>query len=203
MFELISSGGWLMVPIILCSVISVAIIIERLWTLKKDNVAPADLVVDIEHLLEQHQITEDRLEELEHSSYLGRILVAGLCVSNQTPAEIRRSIEEAGRHVVHELEKYLNALGTIAAITPLLGLLGTVIGMIKVFAAITAVGVGNPQILAGGISEALITTAAGLSVGIPSLMFHRYFKGKINELTVDMEQHALRLLNLMERSRKQ
>ena len=202
MFELISSGGWLMVPIILCSVISVAIIIERLWTLKKDNVAPADLVVDIEHLLEQHQITEDRLEELEHSSYLGRILVAGLCVSNQTPAEIRRSIEEAGRHVVHELEKYLNALGTIAAITPLLGLLGTVIGMIKVFAAITAVGVGNPQILAGGISEALITTAAGLSVGIPSLMFHRYFKGKINDLTVDMEQHALRLLNLMEGSRK-
>ena len=203
MFELISSGGWLMVPIILCSVISVAIIIERLWTLKKDNVAPADLVVDIEQLLEQHQIAEDRLEELERSSYLGRILVAGLCVSNQTSAEIRRSIEEAGRHVVHELEKYLNALGTIAAITPLLGLLGTVIGMIKVFAAITAVGVGNPQILAGGISEALITTAAGLSVGIPSLMFHRYFKGKINELIVDMEQHALRLLNLMERSRKQ
>ena len=203
MFELISSGGWLMVPIILCSVISVAIIIERLWTLKKENVAPAALVVDIEHLLEQRQQTEDRLEELEHSSYLGRILVAGLCVSNQRPAEIRRSIEEAGRHVVHELEKYLNALGTIAAITPLLGLLGTVIGMIKVFAAITAVGVGNPQILAGGISEALITTAAGLSVGIPSLMFHRYFKGKINELIVDMEQHALRLLNLMERSRKQ
>ena len=203
MFELISSGGWLMVPIILCSVVSVASIIERLWTLKKENVAPADLVVDIEQLLEQHQITEDRLEELEHSSYLGRILVAGLCVSNQTSAEIRRSIEEAGRHVVHELEKYLNALGTIAAITPLLGLLGTVIGMIKVFAAITAVGVGNPQILAGGISEALITTAAGLSVGIPSLMFHRYFKGKINELTIDMEQHALRLLNLMDGSRKQ
>ena len=202
MFELISSGGWLMVPIILCSVISVAIIIERLWTLKKDNVAPADLVIDIEHLLVQHQLTDDRLEELEHSSYLGRILVAGLCVSNQTPAEIRRSIEEAGRHVIHELEKYLNALGTIAAITPLLGLLGTVIGMIKVFAAITAVGVGNPQILAGGISEALITTAAGLSVGIPSLMFHRYFKGKINELTVDMEQHALRLLNLMQGSQK-
>ena len=203
MFELISSGGWLMVPIILCSVVSVAIIIERLWTLKKENVAPADLVVGIEQLLENHQLTKDRLKELEHSSYLGRILVAGLYFSNQAPAEIRRSIEEAGRHVVHELEKYLNALGTIAAITPLLGLLGTVIGMIKVFAAITAVGVGNPQILAGGISEALITTAAGLSVGIPSLMFHRYFKGKINELIVDMEQHALRLLNLMERSRKQ
>ena len=202
MFELISSGGWLMVPIILCSVISVAIIIERLWTLKKDSVAPADLVIDIEHLLEQHQLTDDRLEELQQSSYLGRILVAGLSFPNQAPADIRRSIEEAGRHVVHELEKYLNALGTIAAITPLLGLLGTVIGMIKVFAAITAVGVGNPQILAGGISEALITTAAGLSVGIPSLMFHRYFKGKINELTVDMEQHALRLLNLIQESQK-
>ena len=181
MFELIRSGGWLMVPIILCSVISVAIIIERLWTLKKDSVAPTDLVSDIEHLLEQHQLTDDRL---------------------QVPTDIHRAIEEAGRHVVHELEKYLNALGTIAAITPLLGLLGTVIGMIKVFAAITAVGVGNPQVLAGGISEALITTAAGLSVGIPSLMFHRYFKGKINELTVDMEQHALRLLNLMQGGRK-
>ena len=202
MFELISSGGWLMIPIILCSVISVAIIIERLWTLKKDSVAPADLVIDIEHLLEQHQLTDDRLEELEQSSYLGRILVAGLSGSNEAPADVRMAIEEAGRHVVHELEKYLNALGTIAAITPLLGLLGTVIGMIKVFAAITAVGVGNPQILAGGISEALITTAAGLSVGIPSLMFHRYFKGKINELTVDMEQHALRLLNLMQGNRK-
>ena len=186
-----------MMPIILCSVIAVAIIIERLWTLKKDSVAPADLVIDIEHLLEQHQLTDERLVELEHSSYLGRILVAGLSFSNQAPVDIRRSIEEAGRHVVHELEKYLNA-----AITPLLGLLGTVIGMIKVFAAITAVGVGNPQILAGGISEALITTAAGLSVGIPSLMFHRYFKGKINELTVDMEQHALRLLNLMQGSPK-
>ena len=182
--------------------ISVAIIIERLWTLKKDSVAPTDLVSDIEHLLEQHQLTDDRLEELEQSSYLGRILVAGLSFSNQVPTDIHRAIEEAGRHVVHELEKYLNALGTIAAITPLLGLLGTVIGMIKVFAAITAVGVGNPQVLAGGISEALITTAAGLSVGITSLMFHRYFKGKINELTVDMEQHALRLLNLMQGGRK-
>ena len=103
---------------------------------------------------------------------------------------------------MHELERYLNALGTIAATTPLLGLLGTVIGMIKVFSAITAVGVGDPQVLAGGISEALITTAAGLSVGIPSLMFHRYFLGKVNELTVAMEQDALRFMEVLQSGRK-
>ncbi len=110
---------------------------------------------------------------------------------------MKEALEEAGRHVVHDLERYLNTLGTIAAITPLLGLLGTVIGMIKVFSAITAFGVGDPVVLAGGISEALITTAAGLSVGIPSLMFYRYFRGRVNELTVSMEQEALRLVDII------
>ena len=110
---------------------------------------------------------------------------------------MKESIEEAGRHVVHDLERNLNTLGTVAAITPLLGLLGTVIGMIKVFSAITAVGVGDPSVLAGGISEALITTAAGLSVGIPSLIFHRYFRGRINELTISMEQEALHVIELV------
>ena len=168
MFELIRTGGWLMLPILVCSVLSVAIILERLLALRRAVVTPSGLV-----------------------------LAAGLACAESDPLRVREAVEESGRHVVHGFERYLNALGTIAATTPLLGLLGTVIGMIKVFAAITTAGVGDPQILAGGIYEALITTAAGLSVGIPSLMFHRYFRGRINELTVEIEQQALRLLEVL------
>ena len=190
-------------PILVCSVLALAIIVERCWSLRRSVVAPKDLMSQIQGMTLGDRLTNEQIDAVRETSALGQILAAGLSRQTQQSFLVKEAIEEAGGHVVHELERYLNALGTIAATTPLLGLLGTVIGMIKVFAAITAVGVGNPQILAGGISEALITTAAGLSVGIPSLMFHRYFKGKINELTVDMEQHALRLLTLMERSRKQ
>ena len=189
-------------PILVCSVLALAIIVERCWSLRRSVVAPKDLMSHIQGMTLGDRLTNEQIDAVRETSALGQILAAGLSRQTQQAFLIKDAIEEAGGHVVHELERYLNALGTIAATTPLLGLLGTVIGMIKVFAAITAVGVGNPQVLAGGISEALITTAAGLSVGIPSLMFHRYFKGKINELTVDMEQHALRLLNLMEGSRK-
>ena len=133
---------------------------------------------------------------------LGRILAAGLSNSHHGREIMKDAIEESGRHVVHELEKYLNSLGTIAAITPLLGLLGTVIGMIKVFSAITAFGVGDPTVLAGGISEALITTAAGLSIGIPAMMFYRYFKGRVYSLTVDMEQEAIRLVEVLHGDRE-
>ena len=115
---------------------------------------------------------------------------------------MRESIEEVGRQVAHELERYLNSLGTIASITPLLGLLGTVIGMINVFAAITANGVGDPTVLAGGISQALITTASGMSVAIPSLMFYRYFRGKVDELVIKMESEALKLVEMMHGERE-
>ena len=141
--------------------------------------------------------------DLRESSPLGRILAAGIVNSQHGREIMKDAIEESGRHVVHELERYLNSLGTIAAITPLLGLLGTVIGMIKVFAAITAFGVGDPTVLAGGISEALITTAAGLSVGIPALMFYRYFRGRVNALTVNMEQEAIRLVEVLHGEREQ
>ncbi|MEC9328295.1 MAG: MotA/TolQ/ExbB proton channel family protein [Pseudomonadota bacterium] len=199
MFELITSGGWLMIPIMACSVASLAIILERFWALQDRLVSPLDLSRNTEALLQTDQLTRDKIAEIQSSSPLGRILAAGLVNLDQSTAAIRDAIEEAGRHAVHDLERYLNALGTIASITPLLGLLGTVIGMIKVFAAITAVGVGNPQALAGGISEALITTAAGLSVGIPSLLFSRYFRGRVRELTVEMEQQALRMLDVIRR----
>jgi|TARA_B100001123_G_scaffold197578_1_gene224894 biopolymer transport protein ExbB len=199
MFDLITSGGWLMVPILACSVASLAIILERLWALQDRLISPPDLSRNIEALLQTGQLTRDKIAEIQTSSPLGKILAAGLVNLDQTTDAIRDANEEAGRHVVHDLERYLNALGTIASITPLLGLLGTVIGMIKVFATITAVGVGNPQALAGGISEALITTATGLAVGIPSLLFYRYFKGRVLELTVEMEQQAFRMLDVIRR----
>ncbi|MCP4827525.1 MAG: MotA/TolQ/ExbB proton channel family protein [Proteobacteria bacterium] len=197
MLEVMRSGGWLMLPIVICSILSLGIILERFFALRRAVVVPSGLTVEVERALMQGRLDADRIAVLRRGSVLGRVLAAGLACAAKTPARLREAIEEAGRHAVHDLERYLNALGTIAATTPLLGLLGTVIGMIKVFAAITTAGVGDPQILAGGIYEALITTAAGLSVGIPSLMFHRYFRGRINELTVEIEQQALRLIEAL------
>ena len=189
-------------PIVVCSVLALAIIVERCWSLRRSVVAPKDLMSHIQGMTLGDRLTNEQIDAVRETSALGQILAAGLSRQTQQAFLIKDAIEEAGGHVVHELERYLNALGTIAATTPLLGLLGTVIGMIKVFSAITAVGVGDPQTLAGGISEALITTAAGLSVGIPSLMFHRYFLGKVNELTVAMEQDALRFMEVLQSGRK-
>lgn len=202
MFELIQSGGLLVWLIILCSVISVAIVIERTWTLKRSAVTPFGLMDQVEKLLDEEELDPAKVAEIRRSSPLGRILAAGMVNIEQHRVVMKEAIEEAGRHVIHELERYLNTLGTIAVITPLLGLLGTVIGMIDVFAAITTAGVGNPTVLAGGISKALITTAAGLSVGIPSLMFHRFFRGRVEELAVDMEQDALRFLEFVHGERE-
>ncbi len=151
MFEIITSGGWLMLPILACSVLSLAIILERSWVLKRSTVAPTGLAQETERLLREGQLTAARIASIRRGSSLGQVLAAGLACTETDPRAIRDAIEESGRHAAHELERYLNALGTIAATTPLLGLLGTVIGMIKVFAAITTVGVGNPQILAGAI----------------------------------------------------
>lgn len=197
MYELVRSGGWLMWPILLCSVVAVAIIVERFWTLSKGTVAPKGLAGQVQRLVEAQQLNNQNTLAIKKSSPLGRILAAALENMHSTHEVMKEAVEEAGRHVVHDLERYLNTLGTIAAITPLLGLLGTVIGMIKVFASITAFGVGDPTVLAGGISEALITTATGLSVGIPSLMFYRYFRGRVNELTVNMEQEAVSLIEIV------
>ena len=200
MFELLKAGGFLIWPILLCSVVALAIVIERFSSLRTSTVAPPELTERVAKLLKKGSIDSKTITELEEHSPLGRVLAAGLKNPNQHRVVVKEAVEEAGRHVVHDLEKHLQTLGTIAAITPLLGLLGTVIGMIKVFSAITTFGVGDPQALAEGISEALVTTAAGLSVGIPSLMFHRYFRGKVNELTIDMEQQALRFMKILQRN---
>lgn len=197
LLELVKAGGWLMVPILLCSVIAMAIIAERFWTLQRKRITPNNLVVQVWQWAKSGNLDDDRLRALRKSSPLGRILAAGLANRDSSREMMKESIEDVGRHVVHDLDRYLNTLGTIASITPLLGLLGTVIGMIKVFAVITTQGVGDPGVLAGGISEALITTAAGLTVAIPTLMFHRYFRGHVDELVVTMEQEALKMVEAM------
>ncbi len=200
MFELLKAGGFLIWPILLCSVVALAIVLERFLALKSGDVAPPELIDRIRKLMKKGELSSKDINEIEENSPLGKVLAAGLRNPNQHRVVIKEAIEEAGRHVVHDLERHLTTLGTIANITPLLGLLGTVIGMIKVFSAITTFGVGDPQALAEGISEALVTTAAGLSVGIPSLMFYRYFKGKVNELTVDMEQQALKFMKILQKT---
>ncbi len=198
MFELVKAGGWLMVPILLCSIVAMGIVVERFWTLRKNRVAPTNLVIQVWQWAKAGHLTEERMRSLRAGSPLGRILVAGVANRKQDREIMKERIEEVGRQVVHGLERYLNTLGTIASITPLLGLLGTVLGMIKVFTVISTQGVGNAEALAGGISEALITTAAGLFVAIPSLMFYRYFRGKIDDLVLTMEQEALKLVEALQ-----
>lgn len=202
MLELIKAGGFLMWPIIACSVISVAIVLERLWAYQTRKVIPDYLLAQIWQLHQKGEISAAHIATIRDGSPLGRILAAGLVNRNHSREIMKESIEEEGRQVVHELDRYLNSLGTIAAISPLLGLLGTVIGMIKVFTAITTAGVGNPGVLAGGISEALITTAAGLSVAIPALIFHRYLSGRVDRLVISMEAESLKMVEVMHGERE-
>lgn len=196
-WELVKAGGWLMLPIIACSVIALAIIVERFWTLQTRRVIPGRLVPTIWELATEHKLDDKHVEEVAASSPLGKVLAAGLINRQHGRDVIKESIEETGRHVAHELERFLNTLGTIAAITPLLGLLGTVVGMIKVFTTITVAGVGDAGQLAGGISQALMTTAAGLAVAIPSLLFYRYFRGRVDELVIGMERESLALVEML------
>ncbi len=196
MLEMIKSGGWLMLPIILCSVLAFAIVAERFWTLRPNRIAPKNLLAEVWGWIRGNELTVERMKQLRTSTPLGQILAAGLSNSKYGRDIMKESIQEVASHVIHEMERYLNTLGTIALITPLLGLLGTVIGMIKVFTAIMIQGTGNASVLAGGISEALITTAAGLSVAIPTLIFHRLFQRRIDELVIHMEQEAVKLVDV-------
>ena len=202
MFELVKSGGWVMWPIILCSVAAVAIIGERFWSLQKKYVCPANLVAQVQQWLVNKELSQERIALVRDSSPLGRILAAGLINRDHEREIMKEAIEDTGRHVVPELERYLNSLGTIAAISPFLGLLGTVLGMIQMFAGVSTQGIGDPAAVAGGIAQALITTAAGLVVAIFSLMFYRYFRARINELLVDMEQQAIKMVEILHGERE-
>ena len=201
MFALIQAGGWLMIPIILCSIIAASICIERFWTLRPSQVAPKNLLAQVWSWIRNNQLDNQLLRELRIGSPLGQILAAGISNSRRGRDQMKESIEEVAHQVVHDMERYLNTLGTIASITPLLGLLGTVIGMIRVFTSIRLEGTGNAAVLAGGISEALITTAAGLTVAIPSLFFYRFFQRRVDELVVGMEQEAIRLVEAIHSDR--
>lgn len=195
MFELFRAGGPLMWIILMCSLVALTIVFERMLTLRKKQVAPANLQKQIVDLVKSKKLTRDKVDAIRRHSPLGAVYAAGLENVPYGVDSMREALEESGKQVVHRLGRYLNTLGSIASVTPLIGLLGTVIGMIKVFTAITASGVGDPTVLSAGISEALITTAAGLSVGIPCLMFYRHFRGRINELAVLLEENALILLD--------
>jgi len=191
-----------MLPILLCSIVAIAIVIERFWTLNATRISPKYVVAQVWTWLKNNQLDSTKLRELRLSSPLGQILAAGLLSSKNGRTAMNESIEQTAAQVVHDMERYLNTLGTIAAITPLLGLLGTVVGMIRVFSEIMLQGTGNANALAGGISEALITTAAGLTVAIPTYMFHRHFTRKVDSLVLSLEQESTKLVDAIHSDRR-
>ena len=202
MLELVQAGGWLMLPIILCSIVAIAIIIERFWTLNISRIAPQNILAQVWTWLKNDQLDSDKLQQLRLSSPLGQILAAGLLNSKYGRSAMVDSVEQASAQVIHEMERYLNTLGTLAAVTPLLGLLGTVVGMIRVFSEIMLQGTGNANALAGGISEALITTAAGQSVAIRSFVFYRDFMRKVASLILNLEQESSKLVDALHSDRQ-
>lgn len=197
LFDVIKNGGFVIWPIVICSVIALIICIERFWTLRKSRITPKHLVAQVWGWIKNNQLDKKKLKSLKESSPLGEILAAGIVNHSHGRETMKEAIRDSGRQVVVNLDRFLNTLGTIAVITPLLGLLGTVIGMIKVFTVITMQGVGDASALAGGISEALLTTAAGLTVAIPALIFHRYFERKVDELVLVMEEEALKMVEVL------
>ncbi|MDX1344513.1 MAG: MotA/TolQ/ExbB proton channel family protein [Sedimenticolaceae bacterium] len=197
MLELVKAGGWLMLPILICSVLALAIIIQRFYTLRRSRVIPDGALQAVYRQYKAGNLTSEYINSLREKSPLEQVLAAALINRNQPRAVMKEAIEEEGRQIVHGLEYFLGALATIAAISPLLGLLGTVLGMIDVFAAIVTAGVGNPGVLAGGISKALITTAAGLSVAIPALIFHEILSSRVDQLILDMEDKAVQMVDVL------
>ena len=195
MLEIIKAGGWAMTPIVLASIVFLMITLERFWTLRRKSVMPEGLTNEVCALARARKLDRQHVESLRENSPLGELLAAAVTVRNQSRDVIRERVEDTGRHVVHRMERYLSTLGTIALVSPLLGLLGTVIGLIRMFLSVMAGGVGDPQRMAGGIGEALICTAAGLIVAIPAYALHRYFRSRVSGLVVDMEYEAGRLLD--------
>jgi biopolymer transport protein ExbB len=198
MFEIVKSGGIVMWPLIGFSILSAAIFLERLWTLQPRRVVPTELTDKVWKWVEQRQIQDKHIAALQQNSPLGRVLAAGLANRGRDRAVIKESIEDTGRHVTHELQRFVNALGTIASVSPLMGLLGTVFGMIETFNAIRSQGIGDPAALAGGISTSLVATATGLLVAIPALLAYKYLRGRIESLVVAMEKEAMKLVQAMD-----
>ena len=199
MIELVKAGGWPMIPLLLLSFVALGIIVERFWSLRRSVILPPGLGDEVRQWVKRGGTLErQHIDALRATSPLGALLAAALDVRNKSRDAIRERVEDTGRHLVHKMEKYLNTLGTIAATGPLLGLFGTVVGMIEMFLGILDHGIGDVDQLAGGIGKALICTAAGMIVAVPALMFHRYFRGRIASYIVDMEHEAMQLLDVLE-----
>ena len=196
MWEIILAAGWPIWPLIFASIIALAIIGERFWSLRVEIVAPGDLLPEVQNLLNQGMIKKDVIAKIKEHSLLGEIFASALINSNTSAAHIKEAIEESGRAVNYKLEKYLSTLGTIAAVAPLLGLLGTVIGMVDLFSSFTNSG-HDVAVFARGISVALYNTAAGIVVAVPAMIFYRFFRSKVDDLIFDMEQQALKLIDSM------
>jgi len=193
--EILIAGGWAMVPILLCSAVALAITLERFWSLRRKTVVPPELGAQVLAWARTRKLDPGHIETLRVNSPLGEILAAALSVRNRSREIIKERVEDTGRHVVHRLERFLNTLGTIALISPLLGLLGTVFGLIEMFFAVMVSGVGDPLKMAGGIGQALVCTASGLCVAIPAYFFHRYFRGLVADYVVSMEQQVILLMD--------
>lgn len=193
MWELLKAGDWPVIPLVLCSILALGIVLERAWALQRRRVLPPGLLQQVENWCMAGEVDAARIRGLREHSPLGRILAAVLLHGGEDRQRQRENVEDTGRHLTLELERYLNALGTLATISPLIGLFGTVIGMIETFNAISLSGLGAPEKLAGGIAIALVNTAFGLFVAIPSYIFHRYFRGRVDELVADLEQQAAEL----------
>ncbi|UYB54426.1 MotA/TolQ/ExbB proton channel family protein [Xanthomonas sp. AM6] len=198
MWELVKAGGWPMVPLLLLGVVALAIVLERFWSLRRSEVLPPGLGQEVRNWATRGKLDPTHIESLRHNSPLGALLAAGLDVRNRPREIVRERIEDTGRHVVHRMERFLNALGTVASAGPLLGLLGTVVGMIQMFLGILDHGVGDVNQLAGGIGKALVCTATGMIIAVPALVFHRYFKGRIAGYIIEMEQEATALSDVLD-----
>jgi biopolymer transport protein ExbB len=199
MLEIFQKGGPLMYPILFCSVLAFAIFLERLWTFHRFRRGAADLVREVGSLLGGQRLAEATAACQRGDTPLGRVLMAALRAAGRPRTQIKEVTEEAGRRETAPLERYLGLLGTIASLSPLLGLLGTVLGMIQAFNVIATQGVGTPATLGGGISQALITTAAGLAVAIPTILLHKYLSGRLDRLTLEMEAWSLQIVDLLGR----
>jgi len=202
MIEIILNGGLFMLPILLCSILSLAIFIEKLWLLQKKRVVPHQFILRIEHLLRSEKIEEAIDLSKKSESPISRILINGIKNFGKKREEIKEIVEEVGKREAAYLDRHVENLATIASVSTLLGLLGTIAGMIKVFGVISAQKVVNPSMLAGGISEALYTTGAGLSVAIPTLIFYRYLSGKSDQLILEMEEYCMRMVELLKERQK-
>ena len=196
MWEIIVAAGWPIWPLIFASIIALAIIVERTWALRSEVIAPANLLPEVQKWMGQGVINKDSLVKLEEHSLLGKIFASALANEKNSREVMKESIEETGRAVAHQLEKYLSTLGTIATVAPLLGLLGTVIGMVELFGAFTNSGHDVAQ-FARGISVALYNTAAGIVVAVPAMIAYRYFRTKVDTLLLDMEQQAIKLVEIL------